>query len=83
MASGREWPTIPQVYVNGEFIGGCDIVLSSGYRCYKFYYKKSSVLITLPLPFIVHQSGELDTLLENNNIIPKTADEGAAQPASS
>ena len=21
------WPTIPQLYVNGEFIGGCDIVL--------------------------------------------------------
>lgn len=21
------WPTIPQVYVKGEFIGGCDIVL--------------------------------------------------------
>ncbi|MAC58015.1 MAG: monothiol glutaredoxin, Grx4 family [Novosphingobium sp.] len=21
-----EWPTLPQVYVNGEFIGGCDIV---------------------------------------------------------
>ena len=21
-----KWPTIPQVYVNGEFIGGCDIV---------------------------------------------------------
>lgn len=20
------WPTIPQVFVNGEFIGGCDIV---------------------------------------------------------
>lgn len=20
------WPTFPQVYVNGEFIGGCDIV---------------------------------------------------------
>jgi monothiol glutaredoxin len=20
------WPTIPQVYVNGKFIGGCDIV---------------------------------------------------------
>ncbi len=20
------WPTIPQVYVNGEFIGGCDIL---------------------------------------------------------
>ena len=21
------WPTIPQVYVRGEFVGGCDIVL--------------------------------------------------------
>ena len=21
-----DWPTIPQVYVDGEFIGGCDIV---------------------------------------------------------
>ena len=20
------WPTIPQIYVNGEFIGGCDII---------------------------------------------------------
>ncbi|KAF7430796.1 monothiol glutaredoxin grx5 [Pleurotus ostreatus] len=22
-----EWPTVPQVYVNGEFVGGCDILL--------------------------------------------------------
>ncbi len=22
------WPTIPQLYVNGEFIGGCDIMRS-------------------------------------------------------
>eukprot|EP00094_Tigriopus_californicus_P004951 TCALIF_04769-PA protein Name:"Similar to GLRX5 Glutaredoxin-related protein 5, mitochondrial (Homo sapiens)" AED:0.22 eAED:0.24 QI:0/0/0/0.75/1/1/4/0/102 len=22
-----EWPTIPQVYMKGEFIGGCDILL--------------------------------------------------------
>lgn len=21
------WPTIPQLYVNGEFVGGCDILL--------------------------------------------------------
>lgn len=21
------WPTIPQVFLNGEFVGGCDIVL--------------------------------------------------------
>ena len=24
--SFSDWPTIPQVYVKGEFIGGCDIV---------------------------------------------------------
>jgi glutaredoxin-related protein len=24
-----EWPTIPQVYIKGEFVGGCDIMLSS------------------------------------------------------
>ncbi|KAL6052431.1 Glutaredoxin- protein 5, mitochondrial [Balamuthia mandrillaris] len=22
-----DWPTIPQVYLNGEFVGGCDILL--------------------------------------------------------
>ncbi|XP_055914341.1 glutaredoxin-related protein 5, mitochondrial [Eupeodes corollae] len=22
-----KWPTIPQIFINGEFIGGCDIVL--------------------------------------------------------
>jgi monothiol glutaredoxin len=21
------WPTIPQIYFNGEFIGGCDLLL--------------------------------------------------------
>ena len=39
-----DWPTIPQLYVNGEFIGGCDIITE----------------MTL--------SGELDTLLEEQNI---------------
>lgn len=23
-----EWPTIPQLYVNKEFIGGCDILIA-------------------------------------------------------
>lgn len=23
-----EWPTIPQLYINKEFIGGCDILVS-------------------------------------------------------
>lgn len=22
-----EWPTVPQIYVDGEFVGGCDILL--------------------------------------------------------
>lgn len=22
-----EWPTIPQVYIKGEFVGGCDVVV--------------------------------------------------------
>lgn len=21
------WPTIPQVYINGEFVGGCDVLI--------------------------------------------------------
>ena len=24
--SFSDWPTIPQLYVKGEFVGGCDIV---------------------------------------------------------
>ncbi len=22
-----DWPTIPQLYINGEFVGGCDIIM--------------------------------------------------------
>ncbi|KEP54795.1 monothiol glutaredoxin-5 protein [Rhizoctonia solani 123E] len=43
-----EWPTIPQLYVNGQFVGGCDIVMN------------------------MHQAGELEELLEKNEIIPPT-----------
>ncbi len=39
-----DWPTIPQLYVKGEFVGGCDII--------------TDMMI----------SGELDTLLEGNNV---------------
>jgi monothiol glutaredoxin len=28
----REWPTVPQLYIKSEFIGGCDIVLGSESR---------------------------------------------------
>lgn len=26
LASINNWPTSPQIYINGEFVGGCDIV---------------------------------------------------------
>ena len=26
ITSYSEWPTIPQLYVKGEFVGGCDII---------------------------------------------------------
>lgn len=39
-----DWPTIPQLYVKNEFVGGCDIVIE----------------MTL--------SGELDTLLADNDV---------------
>jgi len=26
--SFRDWPTVPQVYIKGEFVGGCDIMLN-------------------------------------------------------
>ena len=22
-----QWPTIPQIFINGEFVGGCDILI--------------------------------------------------------
>ena len=43
------WPTIPQLYVKGEFVGGCDIVTE------------------------MFQSGELQTLFEQNVIAKTTA----------
>ena len=27
LAAFTNWPTTPQIFVNGEFIGGCDIVM--------------------------------------------------------
>jgi len=49
-----EWPTVPQIYVNGEFIGGCDILIG------------------------MHQSGELETLLENNGVISKVESDSSS-----
>ena len=44
-----EWPTIPQLYVKGEFVGGCDIIRE------------------------MHESGELQKLMEDKNISTSAA----------
>ena len=45
--SFSNWPTIPQLYVNGEFVGGCDIVkemFESGEL--KEYFENNKIEIT-------------------------------------
>lgn len=54
-----DWPTIPQVYVKGEFVGGCDIMLSS----------KLGSPFTQLTP--VHQDGELEKLLVKEGLAPE------------
>lgn len=49
-----DWPTIPQVYINGEFVGGCDIMLNS---------TQQRTLTT------VHQSGELEAMLQKAGLL--------------
>ena len=42
--SYSNWPTIPQLYVNGEFLGGCDIIremFESGEL--KEHFKKNNI----------------------------------------
>jgi monothiol glutaredoxin len=40
MKEFANWPTFPQLYVNGEFIGGCDIV--------RDMYEKGELATVLP-----------------------------------
>ncbi|CCG84820.1 protein of unknown function [Taphrina deformans PYCC 5710] len=53
-----EWPTIPQLYVNKEFVGGCDILVG------------------------MHQSGELEDLLEKAGVLQPPINENASQETS-
>jgi monothiol glutaredoxin len=63
-----EWPTIPQVYLNGEFIGGCDIMLSSKYPHLSAWQKKLRAGLTW-FRFTVHQSGELESTLDKAGVL--------------
>ena len=75
------------MYVNGEFVGGCDILIGSKYSiprtefCFHSYYLTSIRHTTYVLLSTVHQSGELETLLENNGVIPKIEEEAATATA--
>ena len=51
-----DWPTIPQVYINCEFVGGCDIMLNS-------------VFCISSMSNAVHQSGELETMLRQAGLL--------------
>ncbi len=31
MKAYSQWPTFPQVYIDGEFFGGCDIMIGEGW----------------------------------------------------
>lgn len=41
MKKFSDWPTFPQLYIDGEFVGGLDIIkemLESGKRLFTFSY---------------------------------------------
>ncbi|KZT54951.1 mitochondrial monothiol glutaredoxin-5-like protein [Calocera cornea HHB12733] len=68
----REWPTIPQLYVNGEFVGGCDIVLSSEH----FHSTQNGDRGDTDT---VHQNGELEELLAKNGLAPPLPEQATEQ----
>ncbi|KAH7105919.1 thioredoxin-like protein [Auriculariales sp. MPI-PUGE-AT-0066] len=57
-----QWPTIPQLYVDGEFIGGCDIVLDSECSALAACLQSTDACL-------VHQTGKLEELLAKHSII--------------
>ena len=72
-----EWPTIPQVYVKGEFVGGADILYSSkSPRCFLVVSRPfRSIRGNDPLMACsVHKSGELEKLLVKEGFIPELPD---------
>ena len=48
-----DWPTIPQLYVKGEFVGGCDIVRN---RRQIHPSHRACLLYTSPSPRDAHES---------------------------
>lgn len=74
-----EWPTIPQVYVKGEFVGGCDIVLSSTLS------SPLPLRVEFPLTFlarcVVHQSGELEKLLMAEGLVSEELPASSPTPS--
>lgn len=59
-----EWPTVPQLYVRSEFVGGCDIVLSSAYS------SLSLPSVTSHLPFMMFLFRFMTSLFRSMTSLP-------------
>ena len=61
------WPTIPQLYYKGEFIGGCDIIkemFEKGELKWEYFYANKNLLETRLLQGGVRLSGELNRIFK-------------------
>ena len=60
MKDFTKWPTIPQVFINGEFLGGCDILIQM-HRSGELVevLQKAGIKSTIPDP--VEKEGKQDT----------------------
>lgn len=69
MKEYSQWPTFPQVYVDGEFYGGCDIMIGTSYPYNVNHSKLISPMKTVVICCVVvasegYTNGELKEHLE-------------------
>ena len=62
MKEFSQWPTFPQVYIDGEFFGGCDILIGAQRSC--SLSLSSEAGLTASWCAESFQSGELQETLE-------------------
>jgi monothiol glutaredoxin len=62
-----DWPTIPQVYLKGEFLGGCDLILGmhqsgelTGVRSLDLWHNKIKYSILIIVPQMLQESKVID-----------------------
>ena len=69
-----DWPTIPQLYVDGEFVGGCDIGLQSSPLSFSLYMNSMFFVMDIMLVLVTQmmEEGELETLLTEKGVLENT-----------